>query len=190
MNTLHHRAKIAILAGIIFMMTGCCQTFPSLPWCDTPVETTAFAFTPGAITRKCPNHIGGDREFAGHGPDVDEITAAIETRNGEKEIWVVMALHAKETRSDWTEAQGNWEKKLYTTQTGQKVNSIDTDRASNASYVDTNHALDTPSVSGGTLVRKFEVMGDTGGNDVGNCTADDVYLNVYFNEIRGTTVPQ
>jgi hypothetical protein len=34
-------------------------------------------------------------------------------------------------------------------------------------------------------VEIFEIMGDTGGNDVGNCTSDDVYMNVYFNEIRG-----
>ena len=190
MNTLHHRAKIAILVGIIFMMAGCCQTFPSLPWCDTEPETTPFAFTPSSITRQCPTHIGGDREFAGHGPNVDLISAEIERRNLDQEIWVVLKLHVIETRSDWTEAEGTWNHRLWSAPSGQKVNSIDTDLESNANYVDTDHDLDRPTVRGGTLVRRFEVMGDTGGNDVGNCTAGDVYLSVYFNEIRGTTVPQ
>ena len=34
-------------------------------------------------------------------------------------------------------------------------------------------------------MQTFEIMGDTGGNDVGNCTAGDVYMNVYSNEMRG-----
>lgn len=189
MNGLAQQAKLAILVGVSAMMSGCCAWFPSMPWCDTSAETTPFAVTPSSITRLCPTHIGGDREFKGHGPDVT-VTAEIERRNGNQEIWAVLYLNAKETRSDWTEAEGNWDRRVWSVPTGQKVNSIDTDLESNAGYVDTDHDLDRPSVRGGTLVSRFEVMGDTGGNDVGNCTADDVYLNVYFNEIRGTTVPQ
>jgi hypothetical protein len=33
-------------------------------------------------------------------------------------------------------------------------------------------------------VQRFEILGDTGGNDIGNCTLDDVYVKVFFNQIQ------
>jgi hypothetical protein len=170
-----------LLLGIVSFVSGCCSTFPMLPWCQPLVED--FSFTPTSITRLCPTHIGGDREFDGHGPDVTA-RATLSKRNDNKEVWVTLYLHAKETRSDWTEAEGTWERKLWTAPAGKKIISFETDISSEANYRDTDHALDKPSVQGG-LVEIFEIMGDTGGNDVGNCTSDDVYMNVYFNEIRG-----
>ena len=152
MNRLLQRAKFVFIVGTAAMLGGCCAWFPTLPWCDTDPESTPFAFTPSSITRQCPTHIGGDREFAGHGPNVDLISAEIETRNGDQEIWAILKLHAKETQSDWTEAEGDWDHRLWTAPSGQKVNSIDTDLESNANYVDTDHDLDRPTVRGGTLV--------------------------------------
>lgn len=146
-------------------------------------------FTPAAIKRLCPDHVGGDREFKGHGPDVTA-RATLSIRGGSKEVWVSLYLHAKETRSNWTEAEGGWERKLWTAPEGFVIDRFATDRASEATHRDTDHQLDRPAVRGGALVESFEIMGDTGGNDVGNCTADDVYMNVYFNEVRVVLRPQ
>jgi hypothetical protein len=181
-------SRIIPLIGIASIVSGCCTLFPSSPGCKEPVIED-YAFTPASITRLCPTHIGGDREFKGHGPDV-KVDATIRTRNSDREIWVTLHLHAKETRSDWTEAEGTWERKLWTAPTGKRIASIESDRFSEASYRDTNHSLDRPSVRGGALVSKFEVMGDTGGNDVRNCTSDDVYMNVYFNDIQVKLRPE
>lgn len=147
-----------------------------------PIECNEITFTPGPYTRLCPSHIGGDREFAGHGPNV---TASAQLRIvDEKRIFVDLHLHEKETRSDWTECLGNWTYLVYTAPGNWQIQSILTDISSTTSYRDTDHDLDRPPVSGGRLVSIFEIMGDTGGNDVGNCTDDDAYLNVYFNEVR------
>ena len=171
---------LTVIFGIVFLLSGCCPG--PWPWCPDEVVEEEISFTPAAITRLCPSHIGGDREFAGHGPDV-EAKASLEIRNSNQEIWVVLYLHAKETRSDWTEAEGTWDRKLWTVDPGWTIVQIQTDTSSETSYRDTDHSLDRPAVRGGSLVSRFEIMGDTGGNDVGNCTADDVYMNVYFNKI-------
>ncbi len=169
----------AIFAVLIFL-SGCCNgIFKTAPWCQED-----YGYTPSSITLLCPTHIGGDREFDGHGPNV-KASAALSIKN-EKEIWVTLYLHAKETKSDWTEAEGRWERKLWSAPTGKIIVDIDTDKSSEASYTDTDHSLDRPSVQGGSLVSAFEIMGDTSGNDVGNCTSGDVYMNVYFNEVRGS----
>lgn len=169
----------------LLILSGCCEYFPWLPWCqEDPIpETRTEKFTPQAITRLCPTHIGGDREFDGHGPDVTA-RASLDVRSSNTEIWVTLYLHAKETRDDWTEAEGNWERHLWTAPPGYSILNILTHQSSNANYRDTDHDLDRPSVQGGNLVSRFEIMGDTGGNDVGNCTGDDVYMNVYFNEVQ------
>ncbi|UCH96975.1 MAG: hypothetical protein JSV88_09030 [Candidatus Aminicenantes bacterium] len=178
MKTFKKLKLLAILIGLGIIYSGCCSLFPNLPKCEQDRE-----FTPPSITRLCPSHIGGNRDFAGHGPDV-QATASLELRNSRTEIWVKLYLHAKETRSDWTEAEGTWNRKLWTVDPGYTISRIVSDQSSNASYRDVDHDLDRPSVVGGNLVDKFEIMGDTSGNDVGNCTSDDVYMNVYFNKVE------
>lgn len=183
-NLFNKPFQCAVFSVFVLIVTGCCPG--PWPWCKNGDEDVIkeFRFAPASITRLCPNHIGGDREFSGNGPDVTA-RVSLDTRNSETEIWATLYLHAKETKSNWTEAEGTWQRKLWTAEPGYKIVSIDSDRSSEAHYTDTDHSLDKPSPTGGTLVSAFEIMGDTGGNDVGNCTADDVYMNVYFNEIFG-----
>jgi len=183
---------VCIISGLSFcliVLSGCCELFPSLPWCKEPPPPSpppppppTFVFIPAPITRLCPAHVGGDRDFKGHGPDVTA-KASLDIKNSDKEIWVSLYLHAKETKSNWTEALGTWQQHLWTVPSGYTIDMIVSDKSSNASYRDTNHGLDHPAVQGGSLVSKFEIMGDTWGNDVGNCTTGDVYMNVYFNPV-------
>ena len=140
------------------------------------------SFVPSAITRLCPTWIGGDKEFDGHGPDV-QASASLKISTTKKSLYVDLYLHEKETQSDWTECRGNLSRTVYTTPTGWSIKEIITDTYSSASYRDTDHDIDYPTVTGGKLVKQFAIMGDTGGNDVGNCTTDDAYMNVYFNSV-------
>lgn len=136
-----------------------------------------------AKTRLCPPRAGsGDREFSGHGPKV-QATANV-SMVGLTKIRLTLTLHAIETKSDWTEARGSWTYDVYTVPSGYKITRIVSSAVSEANYTDSNHSLDRPAVTRGTLVNRFEIMGDTGGNDVGNCTTDDVYMNVYFNTMQ------
>lgn len=152
------------------------------------VEKEFREFTPEAFTRLCPELIGGDKDFKGHGPRV-EARATLSIRNNSTEVWVDLYLHAKETTKNWTEAEGRWEEKLWTAPAGMVIHKIKTDIESNTSYNDSNHELDKPAIRGGSLVKQFEIMGDTEGNDVGNCTDNDVYMNVYFNPVKVVLVP-
>jgi hypothetical protein len=34
------------------------------------------------------------------------------------------------------------------------------------------------------LVREFQIKGDTGGKDIGNCTSDDAYLSLFLRPLR------
>jgi PKD repeat protein len=141
-----------------------------------------ITYEPPSINRQCPTHIEGDEDFKEHGPDVKAwVNLRVE---GNKRVYADYYLSARETRSDWTTAEGRWSKLLWTAGQGQSIVQINSDMRSETSYRDTDHALDRPSISGGTLVKKFEIMGDTGGNDVNRCTADDVYMNIHFNPIK------
>ncbi len=133
-------------------------------------------------TRLCPTHVGGDREFGGHGPDVwANANLAIESDGA----WVSQKFYLRglETRPDRTEAKKDWRFKLWTAPQGHKIVEILSSKHSDTYYRDTNHQLDYPPVNNGNLVARFEINGDTNGNDVGNCTLDDMYMNVFLNEV-------
>jgi len=136
---------------------------------------------PAPIRDLCPKKIGGDKEFDGHGPVVKASTQLFVKDNNS--LWVWLTLRAKETKSDWTEAYGEWEVPLWNAPIGFRITGF-TPSTSTANYTDSNHQLDVPSITGGSLVRRFEMLGDTKGDDIGNCTKDDVYMNVFFNEVQ------
>lgn len=127
-----------------------------------------------------PNHTEGDREFDGHGPDVN-MSATLEIVNA-REVWVRINYYLRETTPDWSTASGAWNFKVFTASGDKKILSIESSSFSNASYRDTDHSIDIPSVSGG-LVSQFLSKGDTGGNDIGNNTNDDSHLIVKFNPV-------
>ncbi len=134
------------------------------------------------IENICPNRNGGDKEFDGNGPSV-KISASLETRANS--LVVVVNFRAKETQSDYTSVTHRIER-IVATIDGDKFDQVEilSGKKSEASYIDTNHDLDSPNVTNGNLVEKFEIMGDTKGDDVGNCTNDDTKYSVYFNPVR------
>lgn len=143
--------------------------------------TNEETFSAASITRLCPSHIAGDNDYKGHGPEV-RAEASLRVV-GQREIWADLELNAKETRSDWTEADGSWSRRLWTAPSGWSIIDIVSSEASNTNYTDDDHELDLPRIAGGNLVRQFSINGDTGGRDVGHCTLDDVYMSVDFNPI-------
>jgi hypothetical protein len=151
----------------------------------TPVPPPArYSFTPPAIGKLCPRKIdnGADREFDSHGPYV-AAWAELFTKNS-RELWVHIFLRARETQSDNSQAQSSWNYPLWTAPIGSTIIQYSPDQPSTTEYVDTNHQLDIPPINGSALVQRFEIMGDTSGDDIGNCTNDDVYIIVTFNQIQ------
>ena len=138
------------------------------------------SLSPRAFTRLCPTHSGGDREYAGHGPNVT--VWAFLLNNGSGTLSVSFDMHQQETQSDWSKAFFSKTYWLYSAPAGHKITYIWNNTVSHVSYTDTNHTLDR-FYPPDTLVGEFDIMGDTSGNDIGNCTADDAYLSVYLETI-------
>ncbi len=162
--------------------------FSILPKITPQPIISTIGFIPASLSQLCPSHVSGDREFGGNGPDVQAEAELIIVND--KEVHVRVYFNAKETKSDWTEAEGEWTFKIFPTSSNPapsstyRIRRILSSTMSSASYRDNDHSVDVPSVSGG-LVSRFECVGDTGGDDVGNCNGnDDANLSVFFNQVR------
>jgi hypothetical protein len=135
------------------------------------------------LVRLCPvRRRTTDREFAGNGPSIRANSAI--TRSGQT-LRLSTFMEAEETGSGGSYAAKTWNGDLYTAPSGWRISSYEPVR-SETSYVDRNHAEDTPPVRGGTLVSEFRFKGDTGGNDTGNCTTDDTYMTIRYNPVTVT----
>lgn len=153
---------------------------------ETAVAATrTVTIKPSPIKYLCPKHVRGDREFAGHGPHVTAHAYLFKT-NGGRFLKVRIYLKAKETKRNWSTAQKTWSFPIWNAPLGKRIVGWTPSGTSRANYVDQNHQLDVPSIQGSNLVRRFEIKGDTKGSDIGNCTKDDVYMNVYFQPVRIT----
>jgi hypothetical protein len=92
-------------------------------------------------------------------------------------------LHERETQSNWSEARLSVVKELYPpAPPNQAYRYFYNTQFSEISYTDTDHTVNW-FYPADNLVSAFAIMGDTSGNDIGNCTADDAYLSVYFEPI-------
>ena len=151
-----------------------------------------------SFNRLCPQLIGGDDEFNGNGPDTDA-TLTLRREVGNVEMKLDVYLHQIETRSDWTEGELRRSLSLGTSPTGKPYTHIwapgsngayqwvafgsnPTYGTATVSYVDTDTTLDR-FYNPQWWVAEIAVNGDTGGGDVGGCSADDSYMNVRLNAI-------
>jgi hypothetical protein len=135
-----------------------------------------------SYSRLCPQHIGGDREYSGNGPEVEILADLRLDGDPETKLSVCFWMHQLETKADWSEAELDRCFPLYTAPVGKRITRIYNARESYRWYRDTDHAEDRYFQSD-TLVKDFRVKGDTGGKDIGNCTSDDAYLTVTLEPI-------
>ncbi|MEA1893717.1 MAG: hypothetical protein U9N36_00665 [Euryarchaeota archaeon] len=127
-----------------------------------------------------PPHVGGDREFAGHGPRV-WVSARLSVRNSD-ELWVRVWMRAKETKRDWTEAAGSANYMIY--EHDRPIHQILSGNYSQDYYLDTDHGVDFLTQAPGELVRQFECVGDTRGKEAGTRTGVRVHFNpIVFRQV-------
>lgn len=152
-----------------------------------PTRTT-IDFVPANLTQLCPDHIAGDDRLGDDDTQVN-VSAEIFTVN-QTEIWAHISYRLLEPSGDYSEAQGDWQVKIYPTLDLSPPNGeyaitriLSPDR-SLASYVDDDENVDLPTVQGG-LVRTFRCQADTNGGDIGHCDGDDSSnLSIIFNPVR------
>lgn len=151
-------------------------------------EMFNVSFIPADLLNLCPDHIGGDDNFNGNGPNVS-VAAEVFTVN-EKEVWARISYHLIETESSWAEAQGEWQVQLYPSLAQDppvgdyRIKRITSPKISTASYTDDDENVDLPMINGG-LVSQFRCQAETSGQDIGECEGDDsTNLSITFNPIH------
>jgi hypothetical protein len=130
------------------------------------------------VLRLCPWHYRGDYEFAGNGPRVTANADLLLDGYG-RTLEFSVHMHQTETRSDWSSAVLNRSYFLYAPLAGKVIRFVWNARHSEVTYTDTDHAVDIFYPTD-TLVKEFRIMGDTSGNDIGNCGLDYAYLTMYL----------
>jgi hypothetical protein len=136
-----------------------------------------------------PPHVYGDRDFKGHGPVVQSWVRLRVNPYNRRQILMQASLLARETRRDWTTAQG-WtpEVAVWTARypvrgiwdSGYRLyrNSVEYYHG----YTDGNHQIDT-FYNPHPLALQINYVGDTRGNEAGTRTRMDVYFNrIWFLE--------
>lgn len=131
----------------------------------------------GNLSHTPPKVGDGDADFNGNGPRVTA-SAHLQVRNG-TELWVVLSMHAKETKKDYTEVRGSEEFRVYTVEDPrhQTIETIISDQWTQHRYTDTDHADDAFYKGSAELVNEFVFTGDTKGKEAGSRTAMSVSFN-------------
>lgn len=124
-----------------------------------------------------PAKIGGDCDFARHGPRVST-KATVEIVGNRSQL--ILYMFAQETRRDHSTAEGEWLVPLDSyVPTGVEVKGINSPEFAEHGYVDTNHLYDYSPIF---PLGRFKTMGDTPGDDICNTTLDDAHM--FFENIR------
>jgi hypothetical protein len=138
------------------------------PVCE--VKDNELAVPAGQLVDYAPPKVGGgDADFAGHGPDVS-VSVSLALASGGDHVDVVKSMFARETRSDYTTASGTETTEYYRAPSGFRIEKILSGDTSSYSYRDTNHDNDEKNLGPGGAASKFEVVGDTSGDDAGHGT--------------------
>jgi hypothetical protein len=147
---------------------------PTTPVCASKVQVVS----PGSIGPFVPRKIGqGDADFAGNGPDVNADVSLIVAPQA---LSARVHMHARETRSDWTEVDGWQTYQLYAPDPGWRIEQVIGKTSSVHHYVDSNVTEDSFDQGTGELVRRYVYVGDTAGDEAGTRTS----VKVTFNDIH------
>jgi microsomal dipeptidase-like Zn-dependent dipeptidase len=149
----------------------------------------------------CPMLTKGDREFAGHGPDVS-CTVTLKITPDKTAVDAVITMTASETGGGDTEAKGFWTRRVYTAPGGTKIIRIDGAVFSAARFVSAgagsefgscNEGIVYDSQKGqinitGSVIKSIVMVGDTGGPDVtanpNDCRCDTKISRIDFNPVK------
>lgn len=138
---------------------------------------------PRSFIRLCPEHIGGDGEYNGHGPWVSGVSASLFKESNDTDLHVHFSMHQIETRWNWTEAQLSRSFRLYRAPFGKRITFIwNAPYSEVPAYEDENTSVERRFPMD-NLVEEFQIMGDTRGRDVGECSADHAFLTAFLEPI-------
>lgn len=137
-------------------------TQPVIPDCKEEEKS----FAPDVITF-VPPHTRGDREYDGNGPNIN---ARVNIYVDNNTIKARVYMKARETRSDWSTAEGSAIFNIYTAPSNRRIISIVSDKETSTSYTDSGHSEDFFEKGSGELIKRFAFTGDTDGDEAGTRT--------------------
>ena len=118
----------------------------------------------------------GDAEYKGHGPRT-YVRVELQVRN-DRELWAQVYMRARETKANWTTAEGTAEYQIALQNT--RILDILSSRVQDHLYTDTNHELDVFSFPPPNLMSRLECVGDTKGDEAGIRTG----CQIFFHPVR------
>jgi hypothetical protein len=154
----------------------------------------------------CPLLTKGDREFGGHGPEVN-CTVTLRVTADKTAVDAVIEMAAKETGGGDTQAKGVWTRRVFTAPGGTKIVRINGSTYSRARFVSTgagsefgicNEGIVYDSQKGqsqitGSVIKSIVMVGDTGGPDVtanpNDCRCDTKVSRIDFNPVKVIVAP-
>jgi hypothetical protein len=131
-----------------------------------------------------PPHTRGDRDFDGDGEGPDITSSATLRVEGGKSLILTLGMRAVERTPDYTTAEGTQEYEIYRADPGYKISRIYTDTETPHFYRDTNTSNDIFDMGQSDLVKTFNFVGDTSGNEAGDKTRMTVLLNRILLEVK------
>ena len=147
---------------------------------NTPPPNKEYVIKPVRKGPYYPQKKGGDCDFNGHGPLVTLYTKIFTADSG-AQLNAEVRMTAKETKSNWSYAEGAWPINLYTAEPGWYISRIiSTPTTVKASYTDSNYDWDLVK----TDLCNFEVLGDTPGDDICSTKRDGTQMLVDFKSIK------
>lgn len=164
--------------------------------CEIKGEDYTFHPQNGLPYVYCAEKIAGDYEFGANGPQVDG-KVILETKNG-NEIWAKIQFIWEEGglqagHPDKTIGKVEEEVLLHVLPAGHIIKTMPVPSVATTQYLDVwlgFDDIDVPPVTGGNFINKFEVVGDTSGDDL-KCSGDkDSNVKIYFNPITITVKKQ
>lgn len=154
---------------------------PKLPLCQTLLKDVV----PTGLPKFIPPWTGvGDREYQGHGPKVTAMFDLNISGTTSATLKGTLYIDAKETQSNFTEAQGQISYPLWNADPGWAIDSFVTPTHSEINYTDTTtgdpgSAADDKFLGGNGPVSNWLCSGDTSGDDAGvktGCTVETFNL--------------
>ena len=143
----------------------------------TPVCESKLVRIPSGKVTFMPRRTRGDGDFGGHGPKVN---VTVTLTSDPQALSARVYIKAKETKDDWTTAEGSQVFPLFSPDPGWRIDRVVGSLSASHSYTDGNHAVDSFNLGSGGPVRRLEFVGDTDGDEAGTRTK----VEVTFNELR------
>jgi hypothetical protein len=129
------------------------------------IPPTSMTFQADPIRELKLNHIKGDPEFGGNGPDVT-VTVRLDKRNNDKEVWATVHVTMVENGGDKTMGDRAYEVRLWICPAQKRIVQINTKNDFSFSYIDTDVLGDTFDFPLSEIVAQLQCFGDKEGDDL------------------------